>query len=94
MALKIRFQRKGRKNAPIYWMVVAESTASRDGRYVEQLGIYNPNPSGQEPEYTLNMALVDEWIKKGAKPSDTAGELIKKARKNVNENGIAIAVIA
>lgn len=94
MALKIRLQRKGRRNAPIYWMVVAESTSPRDGRYVDQLGVYNPNPSGQEPEYNLNMSLVDAWIKKGAKPTETVSQLLKKARKNINESGVAVAAIA
>ncbi len=83
MALKIRLQRHGAKGAPIFRLVVCEHTTRRDGRFVEILGTFHPNPSGQDVKQPLNVRLdrVDHWLKVGAKPSDTVRTLIKQARK-------------
>lgn len=81
MALKIRLQRHGTKHAPTYRMVVAESSARRDGKFVENLGFYNPKAKGQEIEYKLNLERVDYWTGVGAQLSDTAKSLVKRARK-------------
>ena len=97
MALKIRLQRVGKKHAPVYRMVVAESAARRDGRYVEALGHYNPSASGQDPEYKLNIERLEYWLGVGAQPTNTARMLIKRARKqkdNVTEKGEVIAYAA
>ena len=81
MALKIRLQRKGTRHAPVYRMVVTESTVTRDGRFVEILGTYAPQARGQDKECVLKLDRIDYWMSVGAKPSDTARDLIRKARK-------------
>ncbi|MEQ9823311.1 MAG: 30S ribosomal protein S16 [Puniceicoccaceae bacterium] len=82
MALKIRLQRKGSRHAPVYRMVVAESTATRDGRFVEILGTYAPQARGQDKERNLKLDRVDYWLSVGARPTDTANDLIRKARRS------------
>ena len=76
--VKIRLQRQGKKKAPFYHIVVADSRSPRDGKIVEQIGTYDPmtNPA------TIN---IDEeklatWIKNGAKPTDTVKALIEQAK--------------
>jgi len=81
MALKIRLQRKGTRHAPVYRMVVAESTSTRDGRFVEILGNYAPQARGQDKETSLDLSRVDYWISVGAQPTDTARDLIRRARR-------------
>ena len=80
MAVKIRLARHGAQKAPYYRIVVADARARRDGRYIEQIGTYNPctNPA------TVNIDLesVDKWIANGAKPTDTVARLIEDERKN------------
>lgn len=79
MALKIRLSRIGAVHKPIYHVVVAEARSRRDGSPAENLGTYTPQ-SKTEP-LKLNIERVDYWLNKGAKPTDTAHSLIKKARK-------------
>lgn len=79
MALKIRLSRIGTTHAPVYHVVVAEARSRRDGRPAELLGTYNPRAAGEQ--LTLKVDRADYWISKGAKPTDTALSLIKKARK-------------
>ncbi|MGF1448293.1 MAG: 30S ribosomal protein S16 [Opitutales bacterium] len=81
MALKIRLQRAGSKHSPVYRVVVAESAFQRDGRFVENLGLYSPSARGQEVEIRLKLDRVDYWLSVGAKPSDTVRSLIRAARK-------------
>jgi small subunit ribosomal protein S16 len=77
MALKIRLKRMGMKKAPFYRFVVSESTSPRDGRFVDEIGYYDPtkNPAviHLDEEKTLN------WLKTGATPTDTARSLLSKA---------------
>lgn len=74
--VKIRLRRVGAKKAPMYKVVVADSRYPRDGRFIEEVGTYNPM---MEPsEIKINLEKVDEWIKKGAKPTDTVKALLKK----------------
>lgn len=96
MALKIRLQRRGTKNAPTYSMVLAESKCPRDGKFLETFGNYNPRARGQDPEYKLNIGRIEHWLGIGAQPSDTAKSLIKRARKQTekNEKGEVIAYAA
>ena len=77
--VKIRLQRVGKKKAPFYHVVVADSRSPRDGKIVEKIGTYNPmtNPATIE----LDNEKVAEWIKNGAQPTDTVKALIKKATK-------------
>lgn len=77
--LKIRLRRMGAKKAPFYRIVVAESRFARDGRFVEEIGTYNPlkDPA----EYTIDLAKAEDWMKKGAQPTDKVKALIEKAKK-------------
>jgi small subunit ribosomal protein S16 len=79
MALKIRLSRIGTTHAPVYHVVVAEARSRRDGRPTENLGTYNPRAAGEQ--LTLKVDRADYWLSQGAKPTDTALSLIKKARK-------------
>ena len=77
--VKIRLQRVGKKKAPFYHIVVADSRRARDGRIIEQIGTYDPmtDPS----TIVLDNEKVEKWIKNGAKPTDTVKVLIEKAAK-------------
>ena len=76
--VKIRLQREGKKKAPFYHIVVADSRAPRDGKIIEQIGTYDPmtDPS----TIVLDKEKVEKWIKNGAKPTDTVKALIEKAK--------------
>ena len=75
--VKIRLRRMGAKKAPFYRIVVADSRYPRDGRFIEDLGTYNPL---KEPaEITVNAESARKWIKDGAQPTDTVRILLKKA---------------
>ena len=76
--VKIRLQRVGKKKAPFYHIVVADSRSPRDGRIIEQIGTYDPmtDPS----TIILDKEKVEKWIKNGAQPTDTVKALIKKAK--------------
>ena len=76
MPVRIRLQRHGKKGKPIYWIVAADSRAKRDGRYLEKLGIYNPNTLPATLELNLDRAV--DWLQKGAQPSDTARNLLSE----------------
>lgn len=79
MGTRIRLRRVGRKKQASYRVVVAEQSAARDGSYIEAIGFYNPRR--QPAELRLNMERVDYWMGNGATASETAAELIRKARK-------------
>ena len=76
MAVKIRLRRMGAKKAPFYRIVVADSRYPRDGRFIEEIGTYNPlaNPS----EVTIEADKAKTWIANGAQPTDTVKALFKK----------------
>ena len=76
--VKIRLQRQGKKKAPFYHIVVADSRRARDGRIIEEIGTYDPmtDPS----TVVLDKTLVEKWIKNGAKPTDTVKRLIEEAK--------------
>jgi len=77
--VKIRLQRFGKKKAPYYHIVVADSRSPRDGRIIEQIGTYDPMT---EPStLKLDRKKADEWIKNGARPTDTVKHLIEKEAK-------------
>ena len=77
MAVKIRLKRMGAKKAPSYRVVVADSRYPRDGRFIEELGYYNPlsNPV----EIKIDTEKAKAWISKGAQPTETARSLLKKS---------------
>ena len=76
MAVKIRLRRMGQKKAPFYRVVVADSRFPRDGRFIEEIGYYNPmtNP----PEVKIDAEKAKEWLKNGAQPTETVKSLLKK----------------
>ena len=77
--VKVRLQREGKKKAPFYHIVVADSRSPRDGKIIEQIGTYDPMT---EPStIVLDNAKVEQWIKNGAKPTETVKKLIEKASK-------------
>lgn len=77
MAVKIRLRRMGAKKAPFYRVVVADSRYPRDGRFIEEIGTYNPllDP----PEIKIDGEKVLQWIANGAQPTDTVKALLKKS---------------
>ena len=77
--VKIRLQRVGKKKAPFYHIVVADSKSSRDGKIIEKIGTYNPMTD--PATVVLDNEKVATWIKNGAKPTDTVRALIEKAAK-------------
>ncbi len=74
--VKIRLRRVGAKKAPYYRIVVADSRAPRDGRFIEEIGTYNP--AGDADKLKVDMERVKYWISNGAQPTDTVRGLIKK----------------
>ena len=76
MPVRIRLQRHGKKGKPIYWIVAADSRAKRDGRYLEKLGIYNPNTLPATVELNFDRAV--DWLQNGAQPSGTARNLLSE----------------
>ncbi len=76
--VKIRLRRMGKKREAIYRIVVADERSPRDGRFIEQVGTYNPNTDPSS--FTVDLELVDKWIGNGAKPTDSVERLIKLAR--------------
>ena len=75
--VKIRLRRMGAKKAPFYRIVVADSRAPRDGKFIEEIGTYNPlaDPS----VITVDAERAQYWVKNGAQPTDTVKSLLKKA---------------
>ena len=77
MAVKIRLRRMGAKKAPFYRVVVADSRYPRDGRFIEEIGYYNPQT---EPiELKVDAEKAKKWVANGAQPTDTVKALLKKA---------------
>ena len=74
MAVKIRLQRHGKKGKPFYWIVVADSRAKRDGKYLQKLGVYDPNINPARVEVNFEEAL--KWLENGAIPTNTTRTLL------------------
>lgn len=77
--VKIRLQRVGKKKAPFYHVVVADSRSPRDGKIIEQIGTFDPMTD--PATIKLDLDKVAEWVKNGAQPTDTVKALIEKASK-------------
>lgn len=75
--VKIRLRRMGAKKAPFYRIVVADSRYPRDGRFIEEIGTYNPMTA--EAEVKIDAERAQQWIKNGAQPTDTVRGILKKA---------------
>ncbi|MBC5786558.1 MULTISPECIES: 30S ribosomal protein S16 [Clostridiaceae] len=76
MAVKIRLRRMGAKKAPFYRIVVADSRYPRDGRFIEELGTYDPN--NKNNSVSVDADKVKSWISTGAQPTDTVKRLLKQ----------------
>ena len=74
MPVKIRLQRHGKKGKPFYWVVAADARAKRDGKFLEKLGIYNPNTNPATIELDIDSSV--KWLQNGAQPTDTAKAIL------------------
>ncbi|MFC5048167.1 30S ribosomal protein S16 [Aquimarina hainanensis] len=74
MPVKIRLQRHGKKGKPFYWVVAADARAKRDGKFLEKIGIYNPNTNPATIDLDVDSAV--KWLQNGAQPTDTARALL------------------
>ena len=74
MPVKIRLQRHGKKGKPLYWIVAADARATRDGKYLEKLGVYNPNTNPATIEIDVDGSV--KWLQNGAQPTDTAKAIL------------------
>jgi small subunit ribosomal protein S16 len=79
MSVRIRLKRVGAKNAPYYRIVVADARSPRDGKFIEEIGSYQPRKKGDNCKIDLERAKY--WISNGAQPSDTVASFIKKLTK-------------
>lgn len=77
MAVKIRLTRLGKKKAPFYRIIVADSRSPRDGKFIEEIGTYNPNTDPSE--FKVNEELAKKWLANGAQPTDTVAKIFKAA---------------
>lgn len=77
MAVKMRLKRMGAKKQPFYRIVVSDSRSPRDGRFIEEVGYYNP--AADPTVLNIDEEKAIDWIKKGARPSNTVKNLLKKA---------------
>ena len=77
MAVKMRLKRMGAKKSPFYRIVVADSRYPRDGRFIEEIGTYNP--MNEPSSVKIDAELAKKWIANGAQPTDTVKGLLKKA---------------
>tara|TARA_B100000579_G_scaffold61399_1_gene44800 strand:+ start:218 stop:604 length:387 start_codon:yes stop_codon:yes gene_type:complete len=82
--VKLRLRRVGNRNRPVYRVVVADQRLPRDGRFIEEIGTYNPLQ--KDNNFRLDLARVDYWLGVGAQASDTVASFIKKARKAADES--------
>ena len=77
MAVKIRLKRMGQKKAPFYRIVVADARSPRDGRFIEEIGTYDPN---QEPSvFKVDEEAAKKWLNNGAQPTEMVGKIFKAA---------------
>ena len=84
--VKLRLRRVGNRNRPVYRVVVADQRLPRDGRFIEEIGTYNPLQ--KDNNFRLDLDRVDYWLGVGAQASDTVASFIKKARKAADESTV------
>lgn len=77
MAVKIRLRRMGQKKAPFYRIVVADSRSPRDGRFIEEIGTYNPNTDPST--FNVDEEAAKRWLANGAQPTEVVGKIFKLA---------------
>lgn len=79
--VKIRLARSGAKKRPYFNVVATDSRSSRDGKFIERLGFYNPSAMGQEVKLSLDVEKINGWVSKGAQVSERVAYLVKTAPK-------------
>ena len=77
MSVIIRLTRMGKKKAPFYRIIVADSRSPRDGKFIEEIGTYNPNTDPSE--FKVNEELAKKWLSNGAQPTETVAKIFKAA---------------
>ena len=77
MAVKIRLRRMGQKKNALYRIVVSDSRSPRDGKFIEEIGTYNPNTDPSE--FKVNEEIAKKWLTNGAKPTEVVGKILKAA---------------
>ena len=77
MAVKMRLKRMGKKKAPYYRVIVADSRSPRDGRFIEEIGIYDPNV--EPSSVKIDADAAKKWLNAGAQPTETVARLLKQA---------------
>jgi small subunit ribosomal protein S16 len=87
MAVRIRLQRRGAHKKPYYHVVVADSRAPRDGKFIEKIGSYNP--LREPPEISIQTDLYDAWVRKGAQPSKAVEALFRRVKASPPAEGAA-----
>jgi len=92
MSVKIRLRRTGKLNAACHRIVVTDSRSPRDGRFIENIGFYDPRHKNEK----IDLARVDYWLPRGAQPSETVSAIIKRARagKSMGSNPTATPAAA
>jgi len=81
----IRLARSGGKKRPFYHVTIADRRSSRDGRFIERVGFFNPVARGGEERLRIDLPRVDYWLSQGAQPSDRVMKLVKEWRKNIQQ---------
>ena len=76
MSVKLRLQRHGKKGKPFYWLVAADARSKRDGKYLDKVGIYNPNTNPATVELDIDAAV--KWLQNGAQPTATAKNILSQ----------------
>jgi len=87
MAVALRLNRQGTKDRPYYKIVAVDQRKRRDGRYIEQIGVYDPMTDGEN--FEIDLGAAERWLKVGARPSDTVRSMIRKARTKAETEGDA-----
>jgi len=77
MAVKIRLRRMGQKKAPFYRIVVSDSRSPRDGKFIEEIGTYDPNTNPSQ--FKVNEELAKKWLANGAQPTEVVAKIFKAA---------------
>ncbi|EIC22188.1 30S ribosomal protein S16 [Thiorhodovibrio frisius] len=81
--VKIRLSRGGAKKRPFYQIVVADIRCTRDGKYIERIGFFNPGAKGGEERLRVDRARAEHWMGQGAQPTERVAHLLKTAAKQV-----------
>ncbi len=79
MPVKIRLKRIGSKNHPAYRVVVADNRSPRDGKFIEEIGSYDPRKPGVN--FSIKAERAEYWLKQGAQPSDTVASMLRKSKR-------------